>query len=209
MSMQNLHRRTTPDATGSRPGSGSRMAVVTSYNPATHNAKVQFLPGDQHSGWLPVLTPWVGNGWGLYCPPAPGDQVEVRFEDGCHSTGMVCLRAFSNQDRPLSVMPGEFWLVDKSGSFLKLTNDANGNGTLLINGQFALTATAPTVTVRGSQSIALSAPAITLGGTVEGLHKLVTDALVALFNSHSHPGPGAPPSQQMGAGHLTTAVSAG
>ena len=185
------------------------MALVTNYDPATHSVRVSYQPENQLSGWLPVLTPWVGDGWGLYCPPNAGDQVEVRFNDGDFGGGMVCLRAFSDQDRPLSVMPGEFWLVDKTGSFVKLTNDGAGNGTLLINGQFALTATAPTVTLEASQSLALSAPRINLGGSGQGLHSLVTDALVALFNSHTHPGIGAPPSQTMGQAHLTSVVSAG
>jgi hypothetical protein len=60
-----------------------------SYNPADYCAKVQIEPEGAVTGWLPVLSPWVGNGWGLFAPVTPGDQVDVQFVDGDFTQGYV------------------------------------------------------------------------------------------------------------------------
>ncbi len=160
-----------------------RLAVVDSYDPVHYAARVLFQPENKLSGWLPVMTPWPGNGWGLYCPPSPGDQVQVLFQEDGQGTGAVCLRTYSNQVRPLTVNSGEFWLVHQKGTFLKLTND----GKVLIN----------------------STVELDVGNLGQQLHQLVTDALVGLFNSHTHGGVAsgssstAAPNQQMGQAQLT------
>ncbi|MGT2505665.1 phage baseplate assembly protein V [Cupriavidus basilensis] len=62
-----------------------QVGIVTSYDPGTASAKVRLQPEDPDSpdatltGWLPVASPWVGNGWGVDAPVTPGDQVEVKF----------------------------------------------------------------------------------------------------------------------------------
>lgn len=62
-----------------------------------------------------------------------------------------------------------------------------------------------TITIHSPGTVNVNAPAINLsnGGT---LHKLVTDAMVTFFNSHTHPANGAVPSQTMGNGQLTSVV---
>ena len=161
----------------------TRLAIIDGFDPGQYVARVRFQPDDKLSGWFPVMTPWRGNGWGLFCPPSYGDQVQVVFQDDDQGTATVCLRAYSNQARPLPVNPGEFWLVHQSGAFLKLTND----GKLLLN----------------------SSVELDVGNLGQPLHQLVTDALVSLFNGHTHGGvaPGSGnsgvPNQQMGQGQLT------
>ncbi len=59
-----------------------RMAVVTSFDPDAYAAKVQIQPEGVETGFLPVASPWVGNGWGMFCPPSPGDVVDVHFQEG-------------------------------------------------------------------------------------------------------------------------------
>jgi len=104
-----------------------RLCLVSSYDPQTYAAKVLVQPENVETGWLPVLSPWIGNGWGLYAPPTAGDQVLVLFQENDQEVGLVLPRLYSNQQRPLAVESGEFWLVHQSGSFVKLTNAGPNN----------------------------------------------------------------------------------
>lgn len=100
-----------------------RVGIVDGYNPTNFCVRVRLQPGDQITGWLPILTMWGGNGWGLFAPPQPGDVVKVLFQEGGKEAGVCLGRFFSNKTRPLNVPGGEFWLVHKTGSMVKLTND--------------------------------------------------------------------------------------
>lgn len=108
--------------------SSTRPAIIDSYDPVNHAATVRFQPEDVLSGWLPVGTAMAGNGYGVFFAPSPGDQVQVNFYEGNFDTGIIGLRYFSDVDRPLNVPSGNMWLVDPSGSSIKLTN----NGTIII-----------------------------------------------------------------------------
>jgi phage baseplate assembly protein gpV len=108
-----------------------------------------------------LLSPWVGNGWGIVCPPSIGDAVEVQFQEGHAGAGFVVGRFYSASDPPPGPCPaGEFWLVHQSGSFLKFTNDGN----VEIN--------APTTTITGN---------LTVTGTLK------TNGTLDL-NTHTHGG---------------------
>jgi uncharacterized protein involved in type VI secretion and phage assembly len=107
-----------------------RFGTVTSVDPGTATAKVTLQPEGVLTGWLPVLSPWAGSGWGLYCPPSPGDQVLVVAQEGDSEHGLIIGSAFSNAQPPPAAPVGEFWLVHKSGSFIKLQND----GTIQVGG---------------------------------------------------------------------------
>jgi phage baseplate assembly protein gpV len=179
----------------------TRLAIVTSFDPSTYTAQVMLQPEDDVepsnslTGWLPVFSPWVGNGWGLFCPPSPGDLVEVQFQEGCWETGFVCLRGYNDISLPLAVGSGEFWLVHKTGSFIKITNDGNisistdqdleittagnlvatvqGDLTASITGTVDITAdgditasSSGNVSVTASDTITATAPTITLNGNV-------------------------------------------
>ncbi len=108
----------------------ARFGIVSSVNPDTATARVMLQPEGVLTGWLPLLTPWVGNGWGLVCPPSPGDQVLVIPQEGDAEQGLILGTTWSQQTVPPAAPAGEFWLVHKSGSFLKLQND----GTVQIKG---------------------------------------------------------------------------
>lgn len=107
-----------------------RLGLVSSYDPDNYAVKVKLQPPpdegpELETGWLPLWSPWVGNQWGLYCPPQVDDQVLVLFEEGDVRRG-VCLGAlYSEEEKPLSVPSKEFWLVHEQGSYLKFTNDGN------------------------------------------------------------------------------------
>ena len=107
-----------------------KFGTVTSVNPNNATARVLIQPEGVLSGWLPVISQWVGNGWGLACPPSPGDQVLLVPQEGDVEQGIIIGRVFSINQMSPAAPPGEFWLVHQSGSFFKLSND----GTIRING---------------------------------------------------------------------------
>ena len=107
-----------------------KFATVTSVNAQNSTARVLIQPEGVLSGWLPVLSQWVGNGWGLTCPPTPGDQVLLVPQEGDAEQGIIIGRVYSNKQMPPVAPGGEFWLVHQSGSFLKICND----GTIRVNG---------------------------------------------------------------------------
>lgn len=105
-----------------------RLAVVSSVDPAAYTARVVLQPEGILSGWLPVLSSWIGAGWGLACPPSPGDQVLVLPQEGDAEHGIIAGRLWSATQAPPPAPSGELWLVHKSGSFLKLVNDGSVSG---------------------------------------------------------------------------------
>ena len=105
-----------------------RLAVVSSVDPAAYTARVILQPEGILSGWLPVLSSWIGAGWGLACPPSPGDQVLVLPQEGDAEHGIIAGRLWSATQAPPPAPSGELWLVHKSGSFLKLVNDGSVSG---------------------------------------------------------------------------------
>jgi phage baseplate assembly protein V len=102
-----------------------RLGLVSGYDPNMYMVKVLLQPENVETGWLPLGSPMVGNQFGIFGGPAIGDQVEVQFPDGDLSSGIVSMRFFNDQARPLAVPSGEVWIVHKSGSFLKLHNDGS------------------------------------------------------------------------------------
>jgi uncharacterized protein involved in type VI secretion and phage assembly len=99
-----------------------RMGTVTSSNSQTAMAKVLLQPEGVLTGWLPVLTQWVGSGWGMACPPSPGDQVLVIPQEGDAQHGLIVGRLYSNLVRPPQAEPGELNLSHQSGCSIRLLN---------------------------------------------------------------------------------------
>ena len=113
-----------------RSSGHAKFGTISSVNYNTGNARVMIQPDGVLSGWLPMLSQWVGNGWGMICPPSPGDQVLLVPQEGDVEQGIIVGRTFSTAQMPPNVPGGEFWLVHQRGSSLKLCND----GTIRING---------------------------------------------------------------------------
>lgn len=113
-----------------RSSGQAKFAIVSSVNYQTGYARVIVQPDGILTGWLPVLSSWVGSGWGLVSPPQPGDQVLVIPQEGDMEQGVIVGRAYSSKAMPPPAPGGELWMVHKSGSFLKLCND----GTVRVSG---------------------------------------------------------------------------
>lgn len=125
-----------------------QSGVVRNYDPTKYQVRVELQPQGNLTGWIPLLSQWVGNGWGLTAPPTIGDLVEVMFINGDLDAGVACLRFYNDADVPLSTPSGEFWVVHKSGAFLKLLNNGSatitdGKGaTMTMNGDGTITSSA-------------------------------------------------------------------
>jgi len=99
-----------------------RVGVIASSDYQTATAKVLLQPEGVLSGWLPVLSQWTGAGWGMVCPPSPGDQVLIIPLEGSADHGVIIGRLFSNTVRPPQVNSGELVFQHQSGSTICLLN---------------------------------------------------------------------------------------
>ncbi|MCX7382761.1 MAG: phage baseplate assembly protein V [Alphaproteobacteria bacterium] len=143
----------------------ARFAIVASYDPARATARVRLQPENVLTGWLPVLSPWVGAGWGLVATLAPGDQVLVLAQEGDADHGVIAGGAFSLSAPPPPVAAGELVLRHASGATLRLAND----GTIRVVGDLHVD-----------------------GDVYDRIGSL--DRLRQHYNGHSHGGPGSPTS---------------
>jgi len=148
----------------------ARFGLVASFDPAAYAARVLIQPENVLSGWLPVLSTWVGAGWGLAAPLTPGAQVLVIAQEGDSEQGVIIGAVWSAVDTPMAAPAGELWLQHQSGSFIKLHNDG---------------------------SIALQAPQVNVTGNLvvtgdisdqNGAHGTVR-AFRAAYDAHSHAQP--------------------
>jgi phage baseplate assembly protein gpV len=127
-------------------GGVARFGLVSSFDPAAYAARVLIQPENVLSGWLPILSTWVGAGWGLAAPLTPGAQVLVIAQEGDAEQGVIIGAVWSAVDTPLGAPAGELWLKHQSGSFLKLHNDGtialqagvvNVTGNLVVTGDIS------------------------------------------------------------------------
>ncbi|CCD29940.1 Putative phage-related baseplate assembly protein V [Candidatus Glomeribacter gigasporarum BEG34] len=119
--LMNAFKSVAQQATQSR--AATRHGIVTSYDPKTYAVKVQLQPEGVLTGWIPLKSAWVGNGWGLFCPPSIGDAIEIDFQEDDGGNGCAGWRFYNAVERPLPCPSGEFWLVHRKGAQLKFRND--------------------------------------------------------------------------------------
>ncbi len=119
-----------------------RMGNVVEWDPKTHRAKVELQPEGVTTNWIPVESPWIGNGWGLVAAPSVGDQVKVTFPEYGSNQGVIVGRVFDQRNPPpqVDLKEGEFLLVDKEGSWLALNPST---GKLRMNGQSEVNTQSP------------------------------------------------------------------
>ena len=144
------------DANAGQP----RFGTVSSVDTASGTARVMLQPESVLTGWLPVLSPWVGAGWGLWAPPQPGDQVLILPQEGEMEHGAVVARGWSAGAPPPQAALGELVLQHASGTQLRLAND----GTVRIVGD------------------------LHVSGDVYDKHGSVAQ-LRGHYNAHAHPDP--------------------
>ena len=102
--------------------SGARQGIITAYDPKEYAIKVSLQPTGEETGWIPLSSPWVGNGYGFAAGPMIGAEVEVNFDSGTVGVGMAGGQFYNNEDRCPGPPSGELWIVHHSGSVLKFLN---------------------------------------------------------------------------------------
>ncbi len=145
----------------------ARFGVVASADAARHVVRVRLQPEGVLTGWLPVASPWVGAGWGIFCLPSPGHQVLVVAQEGDAEHGVVVGGCFSDPRPPPPGAVGELVLRHASGASLRLANDG---------------------TVRVQGDLHVSGRVFDADGPLSALR----DA----YNIHTHPGANGPPTPQ-------------
>ena len=178
-----------------------RLGLVSSYDPDQYAVKVRMQPEGFESGWMPLGVPGAGNGFGVFMPPAVGDQVLVVHVEGSGGSPVAVASIYSDADRPVVEQIGgcptnEIRIVHKSGARLRF----------LDNGQIEIRqAEGVQLTLNPDGSVDLNAPTLRIGGEGGNFLPLVTQAFQAVYSGHTH-GNGPPPNQPMTAAHLTTAL---
>lgn len=176
----------------------SLVGTVKSYDPNYHAARVQLqapatgtnLDG-LLTGWLPIASMWIGNGWGMFSPPTPGNMCTIVCINGDINGGYLESRFWNDVDRPLAVEAGEFWLVHANGQYLKLTNDgkltvSDGQGaTVTLDGDGTITSAASNWSHTGPMSIDGNV-SITGNETVSGTVTATTDVVGGGISLKSH-----------------------
>jgi hypothetical protein len=104
-------------------GGAARFGLVSSFDPNAYAVRVLIQPENVLSGWLPIVSSWVGAGWGMAAPLTPGTQVLVLAQEGDAEHGVVLGAVWSAVDAPMPAPAGELWMRHQSGSFVKLLND--------------------------------------------------------------------------------------
>jgi phage baseplate assembly protein V len=112
--------------------SHTRIGTVSSYDPNNYAAKVLLQPDGTETGWLPIGSAWVGNGWGMFAPPPIGAMVKVHFQEGNPEAGLIDVSHFNDGARPVTTQAGAFQLVHQTGSAIQINNDGSIN--LITNG---------------------------------------------------------------------------
>lgn len=102
-----------------------RTGTIVAYNPTNATVRVALEPTGAETGWIPLKSVWVGNGWGAAFGPSLGDPVEITFEGGDIGAPSAGLRFFNVKLRAPVAQSGECALVSKAGSLIKMTADGN------------------------------------------------------------------------------------
>lgn len=135
-----------------------KHGLVTSYDPNKYLAKVTFQPSGQESGWLPIETGHIGQGYGMTFglqtgqggmqagqsaggtsgggvggqgqgqSGDQGDQVVVRYQEGDIESGKVVQRVHSDMDTPPPTQSGEWRVWTKFTKSGGPTPDAGQGG---------------------------------------------------------------------------------
>lgn len=162
-------------------------------------AKVTIQPDGISSAWLPVLTPMVGPGWGLVCPPEVGMQAFVASDCGDGHHGVILGLTYSTAAMPpvppadfkqpngTPVAPGEIALVSKSGAVLRLCADGSIHikGNVRIDGSLTVQ---DAITANTGNITASTGDVLDQHGSLEALRQA--------YDVHDH-GTGPPPTPQV------------
>jgi phage baseplate assembly protein gpV len=108
-----------------RGTSHEKKGAITAYDPQTYSIKMQIKPGNQITGWIPMLSHFIGNACGFLFGPSIGDQVSASFLGGDLESGTIVGRHFDDNNPPPQVQSGEALLQIKNGNKLYFMQDGS------------------------------------------------------------------------------------
>ncbi len=189
---------------------GAVVAVVVSTKDPKSQGRVKleypWLHDQTVSPWARLLTPMGGPNRGIVFRPEAKDEVLVIFEHGDMRRPYVIGSLWNGSD-PMPSERGDdeandIRLIKSRSGHVILLNDKNGQERITIKDKQG------NVIQLDADGVTIDSKAIKLGssGASEGV--VLGDALLRLFNSHTHPtgvGPSGPPVQPMVKGtHVST-----
>ena len=151
-----------------------RYGVVDSYDPGSYRIKVVLGPSATGktplTGSHPLCSPWVGNGWGIVCPPMPKEQHVLVHAQNNADQPIAVGRFYDKNNVPpkrqdgMAALGGEFILRHSSGSCLEFRNDQK----VLINGTVEIDLTTMKLTMTATTEVDLITPVLNIGGASGG-----------------------------------------
>ncbi|WP_331693479.1 phage baseplate assembly protein V [Pandoraea sputorum] len=149
--------------------SESRDGTISSYDSSAHAVKVLLQPEETETGWIQLAAAAVGAGWGAVFAPSIGDAVQVDFILGNAETPKIVARFFNDVDNAMGVPAGEYWMVHRSGSFIKLVS--NGDIDVTATGNLNANVTGKTsvhgkgdISLVSDTKVSITAPMVSING---------------------------------------------
>lgn len=136
-----------------------RMGNIVEWDPKTHRAKVEIQPEGKISNWIPTMSPWIGNGWGLVASHSVGDQVMVMFPEYGSNQGVILGRLFDERNPPPQVNANVI-LVNSKGSWIALKD-----GKLGLNGVAEIDLNSPTMKMTATGTITVTGQTVNINGS--------------------------------------------
>ena len=134
---------------------------VTSYDPKLHLAKVMFQPQGQESGWLPIETGHIGEGYGIATGLTPGDgkstgdQVIVRYQESDVESGKIVQRVHSDKETPPTAQSGEM-IIYTSGKKIVISDHKGKDAVMTIDGNSNITVNITNHTTTATANVVVS-----------------------------------------------------
>ena len=198
--------------------SSTALGTVIGYDQTNYYVNVQLSPANPidpssqalSTGWIPLFSPWVGNGWGFFAAPNIGDIVEIHFQEGSQQASYAGMRCFQ-MGQNLEVPPSECWLVHETGAYIKMLTSGEIDIVSGVTGS-------PPINITSTGLVNITGANVNVSGTVKlgnlsgTLTSLLTGAAMSIYNTHTHPQQGGGntsiPTQQMTSSDVTSNVSA-
>lgn len=182
-----------------------RGTVINSTDPRNQGRLQAFVPevlGEVPTGWATPCVPYAGIGAGFFSMPLPGAGVWIEFEAGDVSRPIWTGCYWAAGELPMkppgapSMFTTKIWrsdlgltvVMDDAAQTITLTDALGAN-------QVVISVATGTVNIKGLARVVLEAPLIQEGSQTSAHPAVLGDQLltylaqlVALFNTHLHPG---------------------
>lgn len=148
------------------------FGTVTGVNPNNATVKLRLEQFEEEggpqiiTGWLPVQSAAIGNGWGFVWMPSVGDQAIAVPDSGSAENLIVTGFVYSTAQLPPAAPAGEMWMVHQTGTAIKMTNAGN----LVLSAEVEISLTA------AGHNVTISSAGVIIDGIVFGPHQHISES---------------------------------